>query len=274
MLFTDKCQNFRLGRIPAATFYIDTERGNYMKTIVVCDDVEIERLLLKEILCQYFEEINEEVSIVEYDSGETLVADVEEGYIAMDLLFLDIYMKRLNGMETARKLRKLQCKVPIIFLTASPDYAIESYEVRASGYLLKPFSEEKLMKLLNMVLKTDMKRRVAIKNRRQYRYPYTDDIMYIDSDKHNVILHLSDGSEIITVDKLGEIEKRINEKRFLRCHQSYLVNMDYIKDVEDDFVMEDGTLVPIRVRGRKEILDMYYDHFVNHFGSSNDTFAE
>ena len=81
-----------------------------MKTIVVCDDVEIERLLLKEILCQYFEEINEEVSIVEYDSGESLVADVEEGYIAMDLLFLDIYMKRLNGMETARKLRKLQCK--------------------------------------------------------------------------------------------------------------------------------------------------------------------
>ena len=264
-----------------------------MKTIVVCDDVEIERLLLKEILCQYFEEINEEVSIVEYDSGETLIADVEEGYIAMDLLFLDICMKKLNGMETARKLRQIQCKVPIIFLTASPDYAIESYEVQASGYLLKSFSEEKLMKLLNRILKTDMKRRVAIKNRRQYRYPCTDDIMYIDSDKHNVTLHLSDGSEIITVDKLGEIEKRINEKRFLRCHQSYLVNMDYIKDVEDDFIieaekdedheaysthniriMEDGTLVPIRVRGRKEILDTYYDYFVNHFGDSKDTFAE
>ena len=245
-----------------------------MKTIVVCDDVEIERLLLKEILCQYFEEINEEVSIVEYDSGETLIADVEEGYVAMDLLFLDIYMKKLNGMETARKLRQIHCKVPIIFLTASPDYAIESYEVQASGYLLKSFSEEKLMKLLNRILKTDMKRRVAIKNRRQYRYPCTDDIMYIDSDKHNVTLHLSDGSEIITVDKLGEIEKRINEKRFLRCHQSYLVNMDYIKDVEDDFIMEDGTLVPIRVRGRKEILDTYYDYFVNHFGDSKDTFAE
>lgn len=274
MLFTDKCQKFATDSILEAAFYIDTERGNYMKTIVVCDDVEIERLLLKEILCQYFEEINEEVSIVEYDSGETLIADVEEGYVAMDLLFLDIYMKKLNGMETARKLRQIQCKVPIIFLTASPDYAIESYEVQASGYLLKSFSKEKLMKLLNRILKTDMKRRVAIKNRRQYRYPCTDDIMYIDSDKHNVTLHLSDGSEIITVDKLGEIEKRINEKRFLRCHQSYLVNMDYIKDVEDDFIMEDGTLVPIRVRGRKEILDTYYDYFVNHFGDSKDNFAE
>ncbi len=236
-----------------------------MRTIVICDDVEIERLLLKEILCQYFEEINEEVSIIEYGSGETLVADVEEGYLDMELLFLDIYMKKLNGMETARKLRQLQCKVPIIFLTASPDYAIESYEVQASGYLLKPFSEEKLMKLLNMILKTDMKRRVAIKNRRQYRYPYTDDIVYIDSDKHNVTLHLSDGSEIVTVDKLVEIEKRINEKRFLHCHQSYLVNMDYVVDVQDDFIMKDGSIVPIRVRGRKEMLDAYYNYFIDHF---------
>ena len=155
--------------------------------------------------------------------------------------------------------------MPIIFLTASPDYAIESYEVQASGYLLKSFSEEKLMKLLNRILKTDMKRRVAIKNRRQYRYPCTDDIMYIDSNKHNVTLHLSDGSEIITVDKLGEIEKRINEKRFLRCHQSYLVNMDYVADVQDNFIMKDGSIVPIRVRGRKEMLDAYYNYFIDHF---------
>ena len=63
-------------------------------------------------------------------------------------------------------MRQIQCKVPIIFLTASPDYAIESYEVQASGYLLKSFSEEKLMKLLNRILKTDMKRRVAIKKQK------------------------------------------------------------------------------------------------------------
>ena len=236
-----------------------------MRTIVICDDVEIERLLLKDMLCQYFEEINEEISIIEYDSGETLVADVEEGYVDMELLFLDIYMKKLNGMETARKLRQLQCKIPIIFQTATDEFAIQSYEVQASGYLLKPFSEEKLMKLLNMVLKTEMKRRVAIKSRRQYRYPYTDDIVYIESNKHNVTLHLVDGSEIVTVDKLVEIEKRINEKRFLHCHQSYLVNMDYVIDVQDDFIMKDQSIVPIRVRGRKEMQDIYYNYFVNHF---------
>lgn len=79
---------------------------------------------------------------------------------------------------------------------------------------MKSFSEEKLMKLLNRILKTDMKRRVAIKNRRQYRYPCTDDIMYIDSDKHNVTLHLSDGSEIITVDKLGKLRRELTRNVF------------------------------------------------------------
>ena len=166
-------------------------------------------IILKDILIQYFEEIQEEVSIIEYSSGEVLVADAEEGYLEGELLFLDIYMDQLNGMETARKLRALQCRIPIVFLTASPDYAVESYEVQAAGYLLKHYSEEKLKALLNRILKTDMKRRVAIKNKRQYRYPYTDDIMYIDSDRHTVTLHMEDGSQITTQDKLSEIEKRI-----------------------------------------------------------------
>ena len=214
-----------------------------MRKIVICDDMELERLLLKDILIQYFEEIQEEVSIIEYSSGEVLVADAEEGYLEGELLFLDIYMDQLNGMETARKLRALQCRIPIVFLTASPDYAVESYEVQAAGYLLKHYSEEKLKALLNRILKTDMKRRVAIKNKRQYRYPYTDDIMYIDSDRHTVTLHMEDGSQITTQDKLSEIEKRIGEKRFVRCHQSYLVNMDYIKDAKDDFELRDGTIV-------------------------------
>lgn len=236
-----------------------------MKRIVICDDVEIERLLMKEILSEYFAEIHEEVSIIEYDSGEGMLADVQEGYLDMELLFLDIYMKELNGMETAKKLRKLDCRVPIVFLTASPDYAIESYEVQASGYLLKPFSEKKLKELLNRILRTDMKRRVAIKCKRQYRYPHTDDIMYIESDKHNVIIHLADRSELVTVDKLCELQKRINEKRFLHCHQSYLVNMDYITDVKEDFVLSNGELIPIRVRGRKEMADAYYSYFKEHF---------
>lgn len=65
-------------------------------------------------------------------------------------------------------------------------------------------------------------------------------------------------------EKLGDIEKRIDDKRFLRCHQSYLANMDYVEDVKDDFILKDGSMVPIRIRGRKEIKDDYHQYFVEH----------
>ena len=238
-----------------------------MKIAIVDDDVN-DRELLIQLIKASLEHEAYALDITQFDSGESLLEAFEPEQF--DICFLDIYMKKLNGMETARKLREISCNVPIVFLTASPDYAIESYEVQASGYLLKPFSEEKLKTLINRILKTDMKRRVAIKSKRQYRYPYTDEIMYIESDRHNVTLHLSDGSEIVTVDKLVELEKRINENRFLHCHQSYLVNMDFITDVKDDFILSNGEIIPIRVRGRKEMADTYYSYFKNHFDDEEE----
>ena len=61
--------------------------------------------------------------------------------------------------------------------------------------------------------------------------------------------------------KLGELEKRIDDQRFLRCHQSYLVNMEHIADVQENFILRNKASVPIRVRGRKEVVDAYNDYF-------------
>ena len=234
-----------------------------MSTIIICDDVEMERQMLHELLLLYFEETKDDVTILEYESGESLIADVEEGYAEADLLFLDIYMKEMNGMEVARKLRETNHNGPIVFLTASPDFAIESYEVQASGYILKPFDVEKIKELTARLLNREQKRRVEIKSRRQYRYPYTDEILYAESAGHTIMLHLLNGSEIATQEKLSDLEEKIGEKRFLRCHQSYLVNMDYISDAEEGFVLKDGTSIPVRVRGRKEILDSYHEYFTD-----------
>ena len=183
--------------------------------IAICDDVEVERFVLKRQLMVYFQTNGREAQIQEYESGESLLADIEEGYIWPDLIFLDIYMGDLNGMDTARKLRDLGVKAPIVFLTASPDFALESYEVEASGYLLKPAEE---------------KQTTAI-------------------------------SVLETAEKLGNLEKKIEDPRFLRCHQSFLVNMDHITDVEEEFLLRNGERVPIRVRGRKDVLDAYNHYF-------------
>lgn len=233
-----------------------------MKSIIICEDVQLERDLLKEMLQRYFDEISEEIHFLEYESGEALLADAEEERVKGDLLFLDIYMKELTGMDVARVVRRMGSRVPIVFLTATPEFAVESYEVRASGYLLKPFSEEKLKKVLGRIFQIDFKKRIVLKTHRQYRYPYVDDILYIESDKHSIMVHLVNRTTIATTEKLGDIEKRIDESRFLRCHQSYLVNMDHVEDVQDDFILKDGSVVPIRVRGKKEVIDAYYHYFM------------
>lgn len=235
-----------------------------MLQIVLCEDSESQRKLLRELLEQHFANKQEEIEVHEYECGETLVADVEEGYVSMDLLFLDIYMGEMNGMQAAHRLRELGCKVPIVFLTATAEFAVESYEVSAAGYLLKPYVKEKIEETVERVLKRteDDSRRLAFKSKRQHRYVDLDNIMYIESDKHAIRIHLTDGSDIETSGKLGEIETAIDDKEsFLRCHQSYLVNMKYIRDVKDAFVMSDGTTVPIRVRGRKNVTEQYFAYF-------------
>ena len=224
-----------------------------MRKIAICDDSKLDRQLLKVVIQTYFENNEEEFKIFEYELGDNLLDDIE-----VELLFLDIIM---NGMKIARKLRDIQFKAPIIFLTAHADYAVESYEVYVAGYLLKPYDTNKLTLLLDEVLQRSVQKRIAVKVKRQHRYLEINDIMYVESDKHVLNIHLKDSRVIQTTEKLSELKKTINSKRFIRCHQSYLVNMDYIKDAKTDFILSNDIRIPIRVRGRKEIIERYHKYY-------------
>ncbi len=224
-----------------------------MRKIAICDDSKLDRQLLKVVIQIYFENNEEEFKIFEYELGDNLLDDIE-----VELLFLDIIM---NGMKIARKLRDIQFKAPIIFLTAHADYAVESYEVYVAGYLLKPYDTNKLTLLLDEVLQRSVQKRIAVKVKKQHRYLEINDIMYAESDKHVLNIHLKDSRVIQTTEKLSELKKTINSKRFIRCHQSYLVNMDYIKDAKTDFILSNDIRIPIRVRGRKEIIERYHKYY-------------
>ena len=224
-----------------------------MRKIAICDDSKLDRQLLKVVIQIYFENNEEEFKIFEYELGDNLLDDIE-----VELLFLDIIM---NGMKIARKLRDIQFKAPIIFLTAHADYAVESYEVYVAGYLLKPYDTNKLTLLLDEVLQRSVQKRIAVKVKKQHRYLEINDIMYAESDKHVLNIHLKDSRVIQTTEKLSELKKTINSKRFIRCHQSYLVNMDYIKDAKTDFILSNDIRIPIRVRGQKEIIERYHKYY-------------
>lgn len=232
-----------------------------MKKIAICDDNELQRDILAELLNEYFRRIHQGVELIEYDSGETLAADMDDGDLHVELIFLDIYMDGMNGIDTAKKLRALNCSAEIVFLTASSEHALESYEVQASGYLVKPISIDKLTVLLDHLLGIGLRKRIEVKSRRQYRYPYVSDIMYIEGTGHKSSIYLADGSQITTTEKISTLSEMIDSELFIQCHQSYLVNMNYIADIDKDIVLSSGVCIPISVRRRTGTIETYHKFF-------------
>lgn len=232
-----------------------------MIQIAICDDIPTERDQFRSLL-HSFSDMEESFcfELTEYASGEALLIDLEEDE-RFDLIVLDIYMERLNGMETAWQIRKNGVDTPLVFLTASKDFALESYDVNAAGYLLKPVKLEKLAVLLKRLLTPPEKPRICVQSGRRRRYLFLEEIIYAESENHNIRIHLRSGETIGCAEKLGDLEQRL-DGRFLRCHQSYLVNMNYVADVEEDFVLKDGRRIPIRTRQRRDIADAYYRFFV------------
>lgn len=87
--------------------------------------------------------------------------------------------------------------------------------------------------------------------------------MYLESRDHSVLLHTADGTCHRGLAKLDDVQQDLNDPRFLRCHRSCLVNMDYIADVCDDFILRDGTCVPVRVKERRKMHEAYHRYFVD-----------
>ena len=180
-----------------------------MGFIALCDDREAERKAVCRLLCSMTKLRQDfRLEVIEYGSGESLLLDLETDRWDFQLVLLDIVMKPLSGMETARQIRAMGRNVPIAFLTTSPDYALESYDVGAAGYLLKPVAQEKLAALLRKVLTPPDKPRVCVQAGRRRRYLFLEEIAFAESDNHSIRIHLTDGEKVVCGGKLGDLAAR------------------------------------------------------------------
>lgn len=227
--------------------------------IALCDDSRIDIEIITEFLKIYFSDKMLNCLTEAYDSGDELLKAVKEGTL-FDVVFLDIYMEPILGIDVARELRKNKYEGAIIFLTATDEYAVDSYDVMALGYLLKPHSYDKFCKVMDRFLETYKEDTYQIKRRGGVISVPLSEIMYIESSNSKCILHRKD-TEVYTIyKKLDEIEAELNDPSFLRCHQSYIVNMSYVESAEDQFVLTNGDIVYIRHRDIKSIRQKYFDY--------------
>lgn len=232
-----------------------------MYHIAICDDLIEER----EQFTQIVQSIGiDPLSIQCFESGESLFFEYNRGEANFDLIFLDIYMDGMNGMEIAIKLREQGYKGAITFLTTSKDFAIESYEVEAIGYLIKPLTKEQVEKIFIKFLKPKFRPSICLLVGREKRYFYLDDIAYLESRNHDILVNLISGEVLRTRGKLADVETKLDDPRFLSCHKSFLVNMQLICDVKEGFILKNGADVPIKIRGRNRITEMYYSYYVSY----------
>ena len=215
-----------------------------MLRIAICDDETNARDALRMQLDQVLIEETEEV-VYEFSSGVNAASWLEKHPGEIDLLFLDVEMKGLNGMETAEKIRTFNNDLIIVFVTGYSDYVFEGYRVGALDYLIKPVSIQRLIELLHRVrtkLTKEESQTFTIKNiDGTWRFKLCD-ILYFYSDKRKVILVTRNG-EYPFYAKLDEIEAKL-VSHFVRIHQRYLINPAAADYLRNDSVMLGNTELP------------------------------
>jgi len=210
-----------------------------MLEIVLCDDEKYLRTDLKKIIERELDLCGHTCRITEFDSGETLVRTLDAK--TYDIYFLDIEMKELNGLETAKRIRQKTDSGEIIFVTSHPDFVFQGYEVRALNYILKPCEEKKIISVLYDALK-----QLDLSKEKYYLIEQRSGTIKLPLSKTKYFASERRFVKAVTTDfahtfygKLNEIESQLPDF-FIRIHNRCLVNLNFIESIDGDSVLCDG----------------------------------
>ena len=229
-------------------------------TIGICDDLEEERLALANMIRTYAQKRGKSVRLRLFSSGMELLDSAPEPG-GLQILFLDIFMPHQSGIEVARQLRRAGVDSAIIFATTSTDHGLDSFEVQAADYLVKPFQQEDVDQALDWCLEhlpEPMRRLCVYVDGEELEIPLAS-ICYIEVLGHQSHIHTVQ-RELVTRRGLDALESDLDSRDFLRCHRNFLVNMNHIQRMEgSDFQMSGGALIPISTSNLTRIRNAFID---------------
>ncbi|MDR3070772.1 MAG: LytTR family DNA-binding domain-containing protein [Propionibacteriaceae bacterium] len=222
--------------------------------IAIVEDSVLELDALANYLEGYCSDRGIAAEIALFTTGEALL-EAASGR-DFDLLFLDIFLPGISGVELARHLRERDQNALIIFTTVSPDFQSEGFDVWASGYIVKPATPEKLARAMHacrfLLERASRVVKIPDSGGADIQVPAAD-LVYAEVYYKRTVLHTTRG-EFTTRVPLTLLEERLGGTPFLRCNRSFIVNMSHVDDVlSDDLLMRNGDRVPIRQRGRREV---------------------
>ena len=215
--------------------------------IAVCDDLPEYREKLKELLAPYI--AANKLDIAEFCRGEDLVASCENGQ-NWDIVFLDIEMDGLTGIETGKRLRKTQRDVIVIFVTSHVNYVSDAFRQDAFQFLLKPVQEEDFRKDFERALRVwkNRRRRYLVKWRNTSNMLEYRSILYLEAYHRHVFVHTAE-ADYECVGKLQDEYSKLKPFGFVQCHQGFIVNMSRIVSITRLSVkLDNGSEVPVSRR--------------------------
>ena len=238
-----------------------------MIKIAFCDD-DMEVLhQMNELIDRYRVERNEDITYAAFQSPFELLTEIEKG-IRPDILFLDVVMPGQNGMDVAKEIRQYDTNMKIIFLTSSPEFAVESYSVGAYFYQLKPIWEESFFRLMDAVLaECEKKKKNSLILRSKDGITRIDlqQLEYCEVLGRKLLFHLENGAVLESAGSLDDLAVQLMQySNFFRPHRSFLVIMEYIQNISSRSIkMVNDAEIPIPHGKCSEIKNTYMEYAFN-----------
>lgn len=228
-----------------------------MTHIAICDDEEQFVTHLSGLLERYAEETGEEIRVTAYYDGMELI---EKYDTTIDLIFLDIQMRMVDGLRTAAHIRQMDERVGLIFLTTLTQYGLEGYRYQAQDYIIKPIKYVRLKAEMDQWFRRhrrDDSPSIAVANDTGRYKIILKSLRYVETFNRNLLLH-TEQENIICYKSMKEMERKLQEYGFVRCHTSYLVNLGYVKAVSSkalEITLITGEVIPVSQPKRKEFME-------------------
>lgn len=234
--------------------------------IAYCEDETAQAELVRAMITQWAESRRTTAEVLLFESAEEFL--FKNDSYPYDIVFLDIAMRQMNGIELARAIRKKDKKLPVAFLTADKSFAIEGYEVRAVRYLLKPVTMEKLCSLLDELLAEQERDAqdtvcITVEERGINRKLVESSICYIEVLGHYTQLHLHDASAVRIKESLAAVVEMLHRKElFVKCHRSFVVNLAYVEKISRaECTLLDGTALPVSRSSYQELNERFIQYY-------------
>ena len=236
--------------------------GTPVIQVAVCDDAINEQSTIVQLINQYRASRNLNCEIAAFPNGFELISTVEKGK-TFDIYCLDIIMPGFTGIDAAKEIRTHDKNALILFLTSSSEFALESYSVKATNYILKPVTKEKLFAAFDEILEhmkvQDTEASVIVKSNEGIRRILIDNLVFVEVIGRNVLYHLRSGNVVECTESFSSAcSKLLRYECFIRPHRSFLVNMQYADTIDNHRItLQTRSFVPIAQGKAREVKEQY-----------------